>query len=237
MRKNEQSSEETVGRRNGRPAVFLSRPARPGAELTDEDPHGSAYPGGPLRPFMITITVLLIVAALYMAKVVVVPVVLAALLTFLLTPVVSWMQRYRVPRVAAAIVTSLVVFSFMGGILFLVLVQLQGMAKDLTEPKNYKRIHAKAAALHQLLSGDEFQQLTSLLDETIQTISPPAPTRDTVDVAVVGARTAGLLASPLGQGPLLAAFSLASGTAGTVGPVAAHRPPLRRPRRPISGGR
>ncbi len=53
-------------------------------------------PGGPLRPFMVAITVLLIVAALYLAKAVVVPVVLAALLTFLLTPVVSWMQRCRI---------------------------------------------------------------------------------------------------------------------------------------------
>ncbi len=101
-------------------------------------------PGGSLRPFMVTITVLLIVAALYLAKVVVVPVVLAALLTFLLTPVVSWMQRYRVPRVAAAIVTSLVAFSFIGGILMLMLVQLQGMAKDLTKPENNKRIHRKS---------------------------------------------------------------------------------------------
>ncbi len=193
--------------------------------------------GGPLRPFLITITVLLIVAALYMAKVVVVPVVLAALLTFLLTPVVSWMQRYHIPRVAAAIVTSLVVFSFMGGILFLVLVQFQGMAKDLTEPKNSKRIHAKAAALHQLLSGDQFQQLTSLLDETIQTISPPAPTRDTVDVAIVGARTAGLLASPTGQGvSWRLSLSLLERPA-RWGQSRRRRPPLRRPRRPISGGR
>ena len=176
-------------------------------------------PGGSLRPFMVTITVLLIVAALYLAKVVVVPVVLAALLTFLLTPVVSWMQRYRVPRVAAAIVTSLVAFSFIGGILILVLVQLQGMAKDLTKPENNKRIHRKAAALHQLLSGDEFQQLTNLVDETIQTISPPAAPPGTADVAVVGAGTAGLLASPLGQGPLLAASAIASGRAGTETPV------------------
>ena len=179
-------------------------------------------PGGSLRPFMVTITVLLIVAALYLAKVVVVPVVLAALLTFLLTPVVSWMQRYRVPRVAAAIVTSLVVFSFLGGILLLMLVQLQGMAKDLTKPENYKRIQGRAAALHQLLSGDEFQQLTNLVDETIQTISPPAAPPGTADVAVVGASTAGLLASPLGQGPLLAASAIASGRAGAA--VAVSRP-------------
>ena len=180
-------------------------------------PSNSGY----LRPFVTTTTLLLIFAALYLARAVVVPVVLSALLAFLLTPVVSWLQHWRVPRVVAAVGVSLLAFSFIGAVLMVVLIQFGGLAKDLTKPENQKRIHEKAASLHQMLSGDEFRNLTNLLDETVQTISPPSePPPSSGDPRVVGSGTVGLLGSHSGQGPLLAAAALYPETIG-----AAQGPP------------
>jgi predicted PurR-regulated permease PerM len=182
--------------------------------------------GGPaaLRPFLAVITFLLIVAALYLARIVVVPVVLSALLAFLLTPVVSGMQRWRVPRVAAAVVTALLTFSFLGGILGLMLFQFRDLAKDLTNnPDNRRRIQTKLDGLHRMLSGDEFQSLTRLIDETVQTLSPQPTSPGAADVATMGASTAGMLASPMGQGPLLAAAALAPDRSGAVQAVETSR--------------
>ena len=60
----------------------------------------------PLRPFVATVTILLIIAAMYLARVVVVPVVLSALLAFVLTPLVTWMHVYRGPRGLGAVVPA-----------------------------------------------------------------------------------------------------------------------------------
>ena len=124
----------------------------------------------PIRPFVLTTSLLLIVAAMYLARVVVVPVVLSALLTFLLTPAVSWLQRWRVPRVAAAIGTGLLAFAFLGGILLTVAVQFRGLAADL--PNHSEQINTKAQSIHRMISGDGMQGLTKLYDETMNTILP-----------------------------------------------------------------
>ena len=81
-----------------------------------------------IRPFVVTICALLIVAAMYWARAVAIPVVLSALLTFLLTPAVSWLQRWRVPRVVGAVVTALLAFAFLGGVIATVVAQFPGLA-------------------------------------------------------------------------------------------------------------
>ncbi len=130
--------------------------------------------GGPLRPFVTTTTILLVVAALYLARVVVVPVVLAALLAFLLTPAVSWLQRWRVPRIAAAVVTGLLAFALLGGLLATMLIQFQGLGRNLSTHR--EQILKKAEGVHQMMSGDWLQNLRSLFDDTVHTISPAAVT-------------------------------------------------------------
>ena len=127
-----------------------------------------------IRPFVATTTLLLIVAAMYLARVVVVPVVLSALLAFLLTPLVSWLQRWHVPRVAAALLTSLLAFAFFGGVIATVLTQFQGLAKDL--PNHQGQIHAKAESLHRMFAGDWLNGLVRIYDDTVRTVSGPQPT-------------------------------------------------------------
>ena len=140
----------------------------------------------PLRPFVATMTLLLIVAGMYLARSVVVPVVLFALLTFLLTPLVSRLQSWGVPRIAAVVVTAGLAFAFLGVIAATVAVQLQGLVTDL--PKHRDEIHAKAEGIHHVLSGDGLSDLRGVIDETIKTIVPP---RDAaVDVVPISGASA-----------------------------------------------
>src|SRR5687767_3732271 len=55
----------------------------------------------------------LVVAVLYWAQIVLVPVSLAVLLTFVLTPPVVWLQR-RIGRIAAVVTVVFLVFTFAG---------------------------------------------------------------------------------------------------------------------------
>jgi predicted PurR-regulated permease PerM len=58
----------------------------------------------------------LVVAALYWLQAVLIPLALAVLLTFLLSPVVSTLQRRGLGRVPSVLVTALLALSILGGI-------------------------------------------------------------------------------------------------------------------------
>ena len=56
-------------------------------------------------------TIVLAVAALYFGRDVLIPLAMAILLSFLLTPVVTWLERNRVPRVPAVVLVMAVIFT------------------------------------------------------------------------------------------------------------------------------
>jgi predicted PurR-regulated permease PerM len=129
-------------------------------------------PPNKLLPFVATICLFFVVAAMYFARVVIVPVVLAALLAFVLTPVVSALQRRKVPRVAAALLTAIVAFAFLGGVLVLVFFQFRGLAADLRKPKAQEEIQAKAKSVHYMLVRESLSDLAKVIDDAFQTINP-----------------------------------------------------------------
>jgi predicted PurR-regulated permease PerM len=115
---------------------------------------------------------LFVVAAMYLARVVLVPVVLAALLAFVLTPVVSALQRRKVPRVLSALLTAFVAFSFLGGLLVLVFFQFRGLAADLRKPKAQEEIQAKAQSVHDMLDHEGLADLAKIFNDEFQSINP-----------------------------------------------------------------
>jgi predicted PurR-regulated permease PerM len=74
--------------------------------------------------------VALVVAALYWLQAVLIPMALAVLLTFLLSPVVGIVQR-RLGRVPAVLVTVFLAFSILGGIGWTLTRQLVTLADEL----------------------------------------------------------------------------------------------------------
>jgi predicted PurR-regulated permease PerM len=91
-------------------------------------------------------TVVLVVAALYLAKVVFLPLAFAILFAFLLAPLVSSLQRFRLPRVLAVVLVIAGLAATLGSVGWLAGSQLIELAGDL--PKYQANIDAKLARVH-----------------------------------------------------------------------------------------
>ena len=76
-------------------------------------------------------TLILIIACLYWAKAVLIPIALAVLLTSLLNPVVSVLHSRGLPRTPAVLVVVVLVFSLVGGVAWTVTRQLSTLAYEL----------------------------------------------------------------------------------------------------------
>lgn len=86
-------------------------------------------------------SVTVVVAALYLAKSVLVPMTLAVLLSFLLSPVCDWLERRRLGRIPAVLVTAIVGFAVLGGATWTAVVQMTDLAPKM--PEYHKNIQAK----------------------------------------------------------------------------------------------
>jgi predicted PurR-regulated permease PerM len=95
------------------------------------------------RPFLWFAVIIL---TLFLAKVLLIPLALALTLAFLLAPGVGWMERLRLPRMAAVAVVSGVTFLAIAGVGYVVSRQLINVAQTL--PAYQANLHARIAALH-----------------------------------------------------------------------------------------
>ena len=84
-----------------------------------------------------------IVAALYLAKGVLVPLTLAVLLSFLLSPVCDWLERRRLGRIPAVLATTILGFAVLGAAAWMAVVQMTALA-----PKMPEYQHNLQARLH-----------------------------------------------------------------------------------------
>jgi predicted PurR-regulated permease PerM len=110
-------------------------------------------------PVMATV---LVVGILYLAKSVFIPITLAILITFVLSPVVTGIQRYRVGRVPAVLLAALLMFILVGGVGWIVGSQVKDLAADL--PTHRKEIDAKIVSLRREGSG-VFPRLWQMIHE------------------------------------------------------------------------
>ena len=116
-------------------------------------------------------TGVVIVSALYLARDVLIPITLAIFLTFFLAPVVKLLQRARLPRVAAVLVSVALALA----VILLVGAVIGAQLKSLVEnaPQYQSTISQKYESLHQAAT-DLAKQATSRLGAVYQP-SKPAP--------------------------------------------------------------
>ena len=114
------------------------------------------------------------------ASEVLIPIALTILLTFLLTPMVVRLTRWRVPKAAAIILTSVVALGVIGGVASLVFVEGTSVAQDL--PNYEKNIEAKIASMRpatrrSVISrlNDMTQRLRDDLDKNVKAAAAPSP--------------------------------------------------------------
>src|SRR6478672_11130350 len=124
----------------------------------------------------------LVVGVLYWARAVLVPVCLAVLITFVLTPPVLWLQR-SIGRVAAVLVVVTLVFSGIGVATWVITRQMSSLTSDLA---GYRaNIRAKVRDVRGAGRGGSVEKLQTTLDDIKKDIGVEQAPRGTSTQPVV----------------------------------------------------
>jgi predicted PurR-regulated permease PerM len=120
-------------------------------------------------------SIAVVVAALYLAKGVLVPMTLAVLLSFLLSPVCDWLERHRFGRIPAVLVTAIIGFTVLGGATWTAVVQMSDLAPKMSEYEgNLKaKVHSANAQVSAALS-----KVTKTAQGMSENLSQLEPARD-----------------------------------------------------------
>lgn len=125
----------------------------------------------PLLYVLASVTVVL--AGLYWARVVLLPVALAVLLTFLLNPVITLLHRWGVPRILAVALVVVLAFAGLGGVGWVVTRQLTTLADEL--PRYRENLKGKVADLRQLGKGGVVEKLQETAQEVVDELQREGP--------------------------------------------------------------
>jgi predicted PurR-regulated permease PerM len=163
-----------------------------------------------MQPWFLFIGCVLIVAVLYLAQAVLVPVALAVLLAFLLTPIVVALQR-RVGRVPAVLLTVAVTFGAVGAGGWIVTQQLGSLMQEL--PAYRQNIRQKIQDVRGAGKGGSVEALQKTVEDIEQQMGAPAdaagPGTAAKPMVVRPEQVSGLWSFPAFVGPLLAPLSTA----------------------------
>ena len=139
----------------------------------------SELPPGLLGMMAVLVTAA-VIALLYFAREVFVPITLAVLLSFLLAPAVRWLRRWRLGRVPAVGVTVLLAFIAIAGFATIVVGEVSSLAQQLPEYKY--NLQTKIRSLPGMVpGGGVFRRATEMLRElrnelyTTEPQNPPNP--------------------------------------------------------------
>lgn len=162
-----------------------------------------------LRPWITFAGCVLIVAVLYWAQAVLVPLAIAVLLTFLLAPAVAVFERL-VRRPAAIAVIVLLAFSVLAGASWAVARQLSALAESL--PSYRENIRAKVVDLQNAGRGGSVEKVQRTLEEIQQDLEDPGtPSGGRGEpVVVTSQQVSSLWGFPPWVGPLIEPLSTAS---------------------------
>ena len=114
--------------------------------------------------------IVLAIGGLYFGRDIFIPFALAILLSFALTPLVNWLRRLKLPRIAAVLVAVTLAFILIGGIGFVVGRQLVQLANNL--PTYQTTITQKIRSLQQSApGGGVVEKVTTTIEDLGKEIS------------------------------------------------------------------
>jgi predicted PurR-regulated permease PerM len=147
------------------------------------------------RSMLTLASVAIVVAALYLAKGVLVPLTLAVLLSFLLAPLCDAFERWHIHRVPAVVLTAVIAFSFLGLVAWVVTTQLTELAGKL--PEYHENIKGKSQAIAERV-GSALGEVTRTTDEISRiSTAEPEPESAPRNERTYPVRLVGSAASPL----------------------------------------
>ncbi len=120
-----------------------------------------------------TVIVLAVIAILYLAREILIPLAFAITLALILTPAVSWLQKRRVRRVPAVALVMILTIASVGGVAWVIFGQLVGVANEL--PRYRQNIHNKLEAMRAPTAGALGQATASIRELAAELMSVEAP--------------------------------------------------------------
>jgi predicted PurR-regulated permease PerM len=163
------------------------------------------------KPWVTFAGCVLVVAVLYWAQAILVPLGLAILFTFVLAPPVNWLQRW-IGRVPAVLLAATLVFTVLGLVGWAISRQVDNLARDL--PGYRDNIRAKIADVRGAGKGGSVEKLQETYEEIKKELGTGSPTGTNRRPVVVTAAQAETLSAFSWMGPIISQL-------GTVGLVIA----------------
>src|SRR5208283_5117749 len=108
------------------------------------------------------ITMAVVIVGLYFGRQVLIPLALAVVFAFLLTPAVGWLEKCRIGRVPSVLVVLVLTFLLLSSLGWVVTGQLMNIVDQF--PSYQSNIHDKIQALR-LPSGSRFKNATNTVTE------------------------------------------------------------------------
>jgi predicted PurR-regulated permease PerM len=142
----------------------MPRTKRPTARATIHR-RGTLSLAAETRPFIALATGALVVACLYWGQGVLIPVALAGLLAFLLSPVVNAIDRWGAGRATSVLVVVLLAFCLAGGVGWVLFRQLVSLADEL--PQYSAHIRQRVADVRGLSKGGSVEKVQRTLTEVV----------------------------------------------------------------------
>ncbi|HUR58868.1 MAG TPA: AI-2E family transporter, partial [Opitutaceae bacterium] len=118
-------------------------------------------------------TFALIVGVLRAGQDVLIPVAFAALLAFMLSPVVVRLMRWKLPKSLAIIVTVTLAFGILTSIGWLVVTQARGLVREL--PNYEQNLHRKIADLKQPQKHDSVSRMVGMVENLRRELKDEVP--------------------------------------------------------------
>ncbi len=140
---------------------------------------------GRLPGFRFFLGATLLVAILYWAQAIFMPVALAILLTFLLAPVVGQLQRWGLNRSLSVALVVLVTVCLLGGMIWLATAQIRNLADEL--PHYRANMRQKIGDLRKLQKSSTLERLNDVLGEVRGELSKDDKTGGSKATAEAGA--------------------------------------------------
>ena len=164
---------------------------------------------GGLNSLVAIATFVMIIALLYWAQAVLIPVALAMLLTFLLSPVSGFLERIAFGRLPAVILVVVFAFSLLGGIGWIVAFEFGSLANEL--PKYTVNIRQKIADVRGAGKGGALEKVQKTVEDVkseIQKDDAPAKAEPST-VVMQPVESFAFWPVPLAVGPMLERFASA----------------------------
>ena len=127
-------------------------------------------------------SIAVVVAALYLAKAILIPLTLAVLLSFMLSPICGWMERWRLGRIPAVLMTAFIGFSLLGVVTWMVVFQLTSLSPKI--PEYQHNIELKLSTVNQYAVSllNKLTKTTEGMGQSPAVSAPADLPRGTIDL-------------------------------------------------------